>query len=181
MRLWAACATALLAVGCSDGDGEGRADAQADVGADAGGGDLAGEAAGDGRDGGDGGDGPGDAADAGADLAPREAPAAAMLEIQPPMHDFGVVATGMTASKTFVVRNEGGVGSGTLDVKLTGDSDAFAIAMSGCDGSLEPASSCMLDVSFTPAAAGAREALLTVMASPGGAVSAQVRGSGGGP
>ena len=124
----------------------------------------------------DAGDGPADAR-----IFPDVIPATFVLS--PEAFDFQTVSLGASATHSFQLENTGQLGSGTPSVVVTGASaeDTFRILDNQCETSLEPGTTCTIEVQFSPAAAGPASALLEVQASPGGRVSSQLTGTGAGP
>ena len=85
-------------------------------------------------------------------------------------HDFGnVLVTVASATFSWVIRNDGGVTSGPLNLATTDPTQL--IVTNGCTSALAPNASCTVVVTFKPATTGARSGTLTVSASPGGSVS----------
>jgi hypothetical protein len=104
----------------------------------------------------------------------------ARFVLTPESHNFQTVPQGMSGARTFTLENLGDVGSGTPSVTLAGASDGnFQIASNQCETSLDPQTSCTIEIQFSPSTAGAQSALLEVEAAPGGRVSAQLDGTGG--
>ncbi len=106
---------------------------------------------------------------------------AGALVITPVMKDFSSVVSGVqSAPATFTVVNPGGATTGSLSVALAGaDMSLFSITGDTCTGvSLNAAGMCTLDVRFSPTSEGARSAMLTVGASPGGTQLAPLIGAG---
>lgn len=110
--------------------------------------------------------------------------APAALTVTPSSFGFGTTSAG-TASmpRTFVVRNTGGVATGTLASTLGGTgSTEFATWVDLCTGvSLAAGASCAVSVAFTPTSKGAKAASLTVTGSPGGSATASLSGTGANP
>ncbi len=108
--------------------------------------------------------------------------APAHLAISPPLADFGSVVVGQASSPiTFTVQNTGAVATGAVTRGLLGpDASQFSIEpASTCAGSaLAPGASCTLVVRFQPTTAGAKSSSANVSASPGGAASANLAGTG---
>jgi hypothetical protein len=104
----------------------------------------------------------------------------ATLTVTPSSANLGTVAVGSTAGPTvFTVQNVGNETSGGVTPSLGGaHATDFTIGATTCAGPLAGGATCTVSVSFTPLAAGARVATLTVAASPGGSVSATVSGTG---
>ncbi len=74
------------------------------------------------------------------------------LAFTPSPFDYGQVAAGQAASRTFTLANTGGQATGRLQVTLAG-SAAFAITGDTCH-SLAPGKTCSVTVRFTPPAPG---------------------------
>jgi len=81
------------------------------------------------------------------------------LAFTPSPFDYGQVAAGQAASRTFTLANTGGQATGRLQVRLAG-SAAFAITGDTCH-SLAPGKTCSVTVRFTPAGSGTVTATLT--------------------
>lgn len=93
-------------------------------------------------------------------------------------HDFGNGNPGvLVGSFPWTITNSGDVPSG-VPVVTTPGMNPGDFTHTGCTAALAPGASCMLTVSFTPAAAGRRSAMKTVTASPGGSVTMDVSGGG---
>jgi hypothetical protein len=103
------------------------------------------------------------------------------LGITPATQAFAPTAVGaQSALQTLVVRNAAVVPTGVLHTAVAGPNAAeFLITRDTCEGqTLALNASCVLDVRFSPAAAGARQATVTVSASPGGRAGTQLSGIG---
>ena len=107
-------------------------------------------------------------------------PKPAKLSIAPQSHQYGSVAVGASsASQSFAVTNTGQSASGPISVMVTGtDTADFVIDANSCTAPLAAGGTCSVSVHFTPAAAGARTATLSVSGTPGGAVTASLKGTG---
>jgi len=81
------------------------------------------------------------------------------LAFTPSPFDYGQVAAGQAASRTFTLANTGGQATGRLQVRLAG-SAAFAITGDTCH-SLAPGKTCSVTVRFTPAGSGTVTATFT--------------------
>jgi hypothetical protein len=105
------------------------------------------------------------------------------LSMTPPTNDFGAVLLGQSSSDfTFTVMNAGMAATGVPTVALSGTGMGdFAIGTNTCTAALNPGVSCTINVHFTPTASGATMASLSVTASPGGAASSTVSGTGQAP
>ncbi len=103
----------------------------------------------------------------------------AALKIDPTSGTFGSVVVGkasMTAVELTVSNAAGNATSGPIKVEV---SPAGEFAATGCSATtLAGGASCKISVSFTPSAAGLRTATVAVSATPGGAVSASLSGTG---
>ena len=107
-------------------------------------------------------------------------PKPAKLSISPASYQYGTVAVGASsASQSFAVTNTGQTASGPVSVAVTGtDTADFVIDASSCTTALAAGSTCSVRVRFTPAAAGARSATLSVSGAPGGSVTSALKGTG---
>ena len=119
----------------------------------------------------------------GADRRPDgPTPLAASFLLTPESFDFGTVPPGMSGTKMFELRNTGELNSGTPSITLMdGGGDIFRVVANGCETALEGGTSCAITVNFSPTVAGPQATLLEAEASPGGRVSTQLSGTGGGP
>lgn len=104
------------------------------------------------------------------------------LTAMPPSINFGMVAGGTTsATQTITVRNTGGAPSGAIAVALGGaDTGEFEIVTPGClNMMLAPNATCTIDVRMRPGAAstGAKTAMITASATPGGMAITQLMGT----
>jgi PKD repeat protein len=77
--------------------------------------------------------------------------------------EFGPVALGSTASKTFTVTNAATAATSSLHVRLGTTNDAFALGMT--DVTLGPSESASVDVTFAPTVGGHQSSDLTLVAS----------------
>ena len=86
----------------------------------------------------------------------------AAVTVQPAALEFGPVGTGVTATRTVTITQNGTVPHTIGGLEIAGPNAAeFTIADSTCDdGPLAPGSSCTVTVAFTPTAAGSRSATL---------------------
>ncbi len=116
--------------------------------------------------------------DAGTDIGVPQKPAAA-LKIDPTSGASGSVVVGKpgTTPVEFTVSNAAGnQTSGAIKVEIT---PAGEFTSTGCSGmTLAGGATCKIAVSFSPSMAGTRTASLSVSATPGGAVSASLSGTG---
>lgn len=102
----------------------------------------------------------------------------AAVGLAPGNQGFGSVVLGGSSAKiAFTASNTGGIATGTL-AAATGD-PSFTISEDLCSGKkLDPGASCTLNVAFTPSGqAGAKQATLTVSATPGGAATSSLTGT----
>jgi hypothetical protein len=119
----------------------------------------------------------GPARDGGTD-APTQPPA---ITVDRTSFDFGaLVITTSSAATVFTFTNPGSSSSGRLSTAIGGlGGAAFAIGADGCnDVVLAAGESCTVAVTFTPAAAGALAAQLSVVAEPGGSAVVKLAGTG---
>src|SRR5207244_12307628 len=74
------------------------------------------------------------------------------LAIVPSPHDFGAVAVGRSATKTFTVTNSGTATTSALTITVLGaNTSHYQLASNTCAGSMLPANaSCSFDLVFTP-------------------------------
>lgn len=103
------------------------------------------------------------------------------LGLTPATQPFAPTTVGArSAQQTLVVRNAAVAPTGVIQTVVAGAQAAeFEITRDTCDGqTLALNASCVIDVRFAPAAAGTRQATVTVSASPGGTAAAQVSGLG---
>jgi VCBS repeat-containing protein len=104
------------------------------------------------------------------------------LSFDPAVWDYGTLAAGTTASKTFALTNTGGAASAALTVSITGSgAAAFTKTADGCSAtSLGPGKSCSVTVEYSPSAGGATDtARLTVSSKkPAANASASLTGTG---
>lgn len=86
----------------------------------------------------------------------------AIFGITPESNDFGSVAVGQSTTQDFTLSNTGDAAM-TGEITLTGDHAAdYAITAGGGTYTLDPSASQTITVSFTPSAAGARTAALSI-------------------
>lgn len=95
---------------------------------------------------------------------------------------FGAVSINASATRTVTVTNAGQYNLSVGSATVTGaDAAQFSITANGCAGvSLAPAASCGITMSFTPASAGAKSALLHIPSNDPYAADRQVTLSGSG-
>jgi hypothetical protein len=112
--------------------------------------------------------------------ASAASPKPAKLSIAPQSHQYGSVAVGASsASQSFAVTNTGQSASGPISVVVTGtDTADFVVDANSCTATLAAGGNCSVSVHFTPAAAGARTATLSVSGTPGGTVTSSLKGTG---
>lgn len=104
----------------------------------------------------------------------------AILNVAPGMFTFPPTFVGEAATTTFNVDNTGGVDSGTVSVVLA-DTVNYSLSTNTCTGVLAPAGVCAFTVRFAPTAAGARNSMVTVSATPGGSRQIGLEGTGNDP
>jgi hypothetical protein len=109
----------------------------------------------------------------------------AALAISPPSQDFGTVALGSSSAIfTFTVTNTGGAPTGPLNGTITGlNGTQFTFGpgqSSSCTFTtiLAAGATCTVEMVFRPTQSGPLSATLNVSASPGGATSATLTGTG---
>ena len=83
------------------------------------------------------------------------------IAVAPTSHDYGMVTTGMTASHSFTVENVGGADLSVASTVINGDAD-FQIVAGGGAFVLAPGETEVIEVEFTPAAPGGRNADLEI-------------------
>jgi hypothetical protein len=92
--------------------------------------------------------------------------------------DFGTVSFGQTSPDVVVnVTNNGASPSGVLQVSVVGANAGDFAETEACTSPLAAGASCPISVNFTPRGPGATTASLVISASPGGMVSATLRGN----
>ncbi len=107
-----------------------------------------------------------------------------IISIAPATHDFGARTLGLTSpTVSFMVRNPGTVGAGTMAISLIGANPGdFAIVSDPCSGAtLAAGATCTVTVTFTPSVTGARTATLRAIATAGGTATTSLTGSGSAP
>jgi hypothetical protein len=106
----------------------------------------------------------------------------ANLAIGPGSFDFGVVAQGtQTSPTTFTVTNNGTQSSGSPTVTVGGSNPSdFVVVSDNCTGNPVAGNSgtCTVSVAFKPSTQAPESATITVAASPGGALTANLSGQG---
>jgi hypothetical protein len=103
----------------------------------------------------------------------------AQLEVQPTSFTFPSTPPGSDSSSvTFIVKNNGGLTSGTPGVTVAGnDTAAFVVTNNGCTSPLGSGSTCLVTMVFrSTSPVGGRNATLSVVASPGGTASSTLQG-----
>jgi len=120
-----------------------------------------------------------DGPDAGSD-APVDAPATARLALTTSAFAFPGVLLGATSSAaTFTVSNTGSAPTGALSISIAGaDPTSFILTSNSCGGTLAPAATCSVSISFRPTSRGARTATLSFSAAPGGSAAIALSGTG---
>ncbi|MBA3451585.1 MAG: choice-of-anchor D domain-containing protein, partial [Deltaproteobacteria bacterium] len=105
--------------------------------------------------------------------------APAQFTLTPASRDFGsVVTTTTSAPQPFTLQNIGGQTSGAPSFAINGaNASEFSVNVTGCAGTLAPNASCTVQVTFSPATAGAKSATLDVTGT-GGPVSSALSGNG---
>jgi hypothetical protein len=104
---------------------------------------------------------------------------AALLALSPTSWDFGSVAPGSSASNTFTLTNTGQQTSGLATFSLSGsNASEFSTTNNTCTTGLAQGQSCTVDVRFNPTAGGSKNASLDATATPGGAATASLTGTG---
>lgn len=105
--------------------------------------------------------------------------APAMFTLAPASRDYGSVVTTTTSPpQNFVLTNVGGQTSGVPAFAINGaNASEFAVNATGCPAALAPNGSCTVQVTFSPATAGAKTASLDVTGT-GGPVSSALSGNG---
>lgn len=99
---------------------------------------------------------------------PPEAPEPAALA-SPQLLDFGPRPVGLpSAPRTVTLTNPGAAPLGIREVLVEGDAGSDYTATSGCGELLDPASSCTLQIVFTPTAVGPRPGSLRLAVSASG-------------
>ena len=107
---------------------------------------------------------------------------AGQLSISPVSNDFGTVGVGgQSGFATFTVSNTGGTPTGVPTVTLGGSAPGQFNSVNNCSAAIAPLGTCTIMVQFKPTQTGLQSASITVVAAPGGTVSASVFGEGGQP
>ncbi len=101
------------------------------------------------------------------------------LTLSPTQHDFGNVQIDSNSlGFQFTVTNNGGASTGTILTTKSGTNIAdFLIMANQCGPALAPGSGCTFFVVFEPGAVGPRSAHVTLTATPGGTVDADLSGT----
>jgi hypothetical protein len=116
-------------------------------------------------------------ADEGGDEAPPASFPEATLIVSPTAFAFSMTAVGVdSAPEKFTVSNIGLTSTGPISHVIEGSSE-FAITASTCGQPLAFGSTCAVEVTFRPAAAGTKTARLTVWANPGKVFSTLLSGT----
>jgi hypothetical protein len=105
----------------------------------------------------------------------------ALLSMNPTSADFGSTAVGSTSSaQMLTITNTGGSPSGMMSTSITGvDAADFANVADTCHNQvLGAGQQCQVTIEFAPSSDGAKNATLSVSATPGGAPSAALSGTG---
>ncbi len=115
-----------------------------------------------------------------APTAAQAAPAPAMAwspTTAPAAFEYGMVASGQTATQAFTLTNSGASATGALSVSLTGSS-AFSIIGNTCTATaLGPGKPCVVTVEYTPAGADDSATLTAVGKKPVASTSLTLSGS----
>ena len=102
----------------------------------------------------------------------------AQLVLDPPAIDLGPVTYGQSGTTSHcTLTNRGTAAAASLAIQIVGPAAADFTASNDCGASLAPGAACQIAILFTPSAAGARTATLTVT-SDGGGASGSLAGSG---
>ncbi|MCC7000354.1 MAG: choice-of-anchor D domain-containing protein [Deltaproteobacteria bacterium] len=111
--------------------------------------------------------------------------APAVLVVTPLQRNFGSVATGAEATAQVRVRNSGELPTGPLSFSFGGaEPGSYAVVVPSGAGEcavnqvLAGAEACNLKLRFRPTSAGAKDATVTVSATPGGSVPVSLSGTG---
>lgn len=105
----------------------------------------------------------------------------AALSVSPQSHDYGLVLVGASTAPTqvFTVTNLGGMSSGGVTATIQGPgASQFAVIANTCGAPLADGDSCSVTVRFAPTVVGPSSASLAISATPGGAISAALSGTG---
>jgi CSLREA domain-containing protein len=114
------------------------------------------------------------------ELATLTGTATEYVSVAPTSHNFGSTQTGTpTGATDFVVTNAGPGTSGTFATTLAGpNASEFGITANTCAGhTLAALATCTVSVRFAPATAGAKNATLKIIGTPGGTTSASLTGT----
>ncbi|MEZ4706746.1 MAG: choice-of-anchor D domain-containing protein [Caldilineaceae bacterium] len=86
------------------------------------------------------------------------------IDVTPGSIDFGTVETGSTsAAETVTILNQGDVSLSITNISLGGaDAGQFAISNNNCGASVGAGDSCTVELTFTPASSGAKNAFLAI-------------------
>lgn len=100
------------------------------------------------------------------------------LQAAPPMVSFGNVAVGQTSSTTGITVTNSGGAAATAVAFVNSDAAEFVVSANTCGATVNAGASCTLNVAYSPSAAGADSATLTVNFAGGGALSISLSGAG---
>lgn len=105
---------------------------------------------------------------------------APVLAVSRSAFEFGDTLVGASSAPVeLTVTNTGNTASGVPTVALApASTDDFEVSATTCTTALAPAATCVVDVTFSPSAAGGATAALNVSAAPGGAVTTALSGTG---
>ena len=102
----------------------------------------------------------------------------ANLSAAPALIAFGNVTVGQTSAGTTVTVTNGGNAAATGVAFANGNAAEFVVGSNTCGATIAAGASCTLVVAYSPAAAGADSATLTITYAGGGAVSIPLSGTG---
>ncbi|MBL8936398.1 MAG: choice-of-anchor D domain-containing protein [Archangium sp.] len=103
--------------------------------------------------------------------------AQALLQLSTNLVDFGSVVNGAASTATINVTNRGDVPSGTPSFGMM-PPGVFSVVSNTCGSAIGAGVTCVVTLSFAPAAAGSQSATFSASATPGGAPTATVQGTG---
>lgn len=103
--------------------------------------------------------------------------AQALLQLSTNLVDFGSVVNGAASTATISVTNRGDVPSGAPSFGMM-PPGVFSVVSNTCGATIGAGITCVVTLSFAPAAAGMQSASFTASAMPGGAPTATVQGTG---
>jgi Abnormal spindle-like microcephaly-assoc'd, ASPM-SPD-2-Hydin len=102
------------------------------------------------------------------------------LSATPTTVNFGTVAVSATATQAVTVKNTGSAGT-TVNAAVSGSTD-FKLATATCSGqNLDPNATCVINVTFTPAAKGSVTGSLQITGNHATTTTVALTGTGGGP